>query len=467
MNINRINEISRNTYRSSDLDINKIIKNHDLNNDFYNVNNKSCIKYFCVKKLRVILISFIISIIIGTIIFIILYKIKKESKYLKIIKNDLIDRDGYYIPLDKLSDPVYLTCSVKNCKKCFGNSYNNTCISCLNSSYIPIKDENNKIISCEYNQQNDDNINNTNEYIPETELSFKCEPGFFLPEQYNIKDLEECKKCSVFGCENCYGNKTIDYCESCFSDYIPKSINDTLICTIELDENCINYDNLTFICFLCKEDYILFNGRCHGYSFMAEYLTNEDNQTIKLINLNKNYIEKIIINEETKNASDKETYINIGKKGYHKAYYFIINNPTSLSYLFDNCSNLVSVSFSHYINFGNIINLSYMFNLCSSLDSVKFNNFNSKNVINMNYMFSGCINLTSINLNDLNTRNVEDATGMFMNCYSLNNINLTNFNYINTKAFAFMFYNCKSLTYIILPDVNDERPKLKNTSYMF
>ena len=67
MNINRINEISRNTYRSSDLDINKIIKNHDLNNDFYNVNNKSCIKYFCVKKLRVILISFIISIIIGII----------------------------------------------------------------------------------------------------------------------------------------------------------------------------------------------------------------------------------------------------------------------------------------------------------------------------------------------------------------------------------------------------------------
>ena len=187
MNINRNNRNSKIIYRRSESDIIKIIINYDLNNDFYNINNKSCINYFCVKKLRMILISIIISIIICIIIFIISYKSKKENKnlkYLKEVKNDIKDIDGYYIPMDRLLEPIYLICSVKNCKKCFGNSYNNVCMTCLNSSYLPIKDENNKIISCEYNPQNEDNntnnIHNTNENIPETELSQKCEPGFFL-----------------------------------------------------------------------------------------------------------------------------------------------------------------------------------------------------------------------------------------------------------------------------------------------
>ena len=251
MNVNSRNRISKNIYRRTESDINKIIINHDLNNDFYNINNKSYINYFCINKLRMIFIYFIISMLAGILIFIILYKLKenKELKTFKEIKKNIIERDGYYIPMDSISEPICLTCSVKNCKKCFGNSYNNTCISCLNSSYIPIKDENNKIISCEYNLTQS--------------LVNLCKPGFFLPEEDNMEE-KQCKKCSTFGCEKCYGNKTIDYCDTCFSDYISKYINNTLFCSIELDENCINYDSITFKCFLCKNNYTLLNGRCYA-----------------------------------------------------------------------------------------------------------------------------------------------------------------------------------------------------------
>ena len=94
----------------------------------------------------------------GLIIYIANYNYEKNNKKsisFKHIVNNTDDKDGYYIPKDSLLNPYYKKCSVENCKRCYGNSYNDTCISCLNY-YDPIMNKNNKIISCKYNPQKDE-----------------------------------------------------------------------------------------------------------------------------------------------------------------------------------------------------------------------------------------------------------------------------------------------------------------------
>ena len=576
-------------------DINRIIIRHGLNSDFYKTHNKNCINYFCFNKLReIILALFIILIILIIIIFFFCCRKKKEKfnkefQSAKLIKNETVYKVGYFIPIDNVLS--YKKCSVENCKKCYGNSYNDTCISCLNSSYDPIIDENSKIISCKFNPQKEnvpnitleesdyiiltyniaenesrliiekitenilehkselitENITNTlnvtkcelieenitsnnnttkselilenitsninisksmvterfinisseNETLFDDQVIFTddvfknptnlirnkiiktslinmtsenlfldCEPGFYFPEENNIEN--ECQPCSTLGCEKCHGNSTIDFCDSCFDDYLPNYINNSLICTFELDENCIDYDNITFECFKCKNDYVLYKRKCYAYSFEAVYFTNEENQEIQLINLDKNYIEKIIIDDEIVNASKPYTNITIKKEGNHKAYFFIINNPTSFSYLFYDCKNLLSVYFTTHIKTSNITNLSNMFGFCSALISIDITNLDTYNVNNMDYMFYNCNNLTSIYLNKLNIYNVETMSGMFMNCYSLKFLNSSNFYYNNVTTFSFMFHNCLSLTSLNLNFIqNDSETKLKYINNMF
>ena len=138
------------------IEIDRIIIKHDIqNNNFYNINNKSFINYFCVRKIKgIILILLVASVIVGIIVFGVFYFIKVNKKSTAILLKQNItnvnDKDGYYIPKDITLNTIYKKCSVDNCKKCYGNSNNDICISC-NKSYDPILDENNKIISCKYN----------------------------------------------------------------------------------------------------------------------------------------------------------------------------------------------------------------------------------------------------------------------------------------------------------------------------
>ena len=115
------------------------------------------------KTKKIILTLVIILIIVGIIILLFLKESKKKVKPFKVsfiqsINNTNIK--GYYLPKDNLTNSIFIKCSVDNCKKCYGNSYNNTCISCLDK-YIPIRNENNEIISCIYKPKNDGSDNAT------------------------------------------------------------------------------------------------------------------------------------------------------------------------------------------------------------------------------------------------------------------------------------------------------------------
>jgi len=87
-----------------------------------------------------------------------------------------------------------------------------------------------------------------------SEIIFNCNPGFYLREGDYSEN--KCKNCSVLGCEICHGNNTINYCDSCSFNYIPKYINNNLFCLPDSINNCFDY-NITFECFKCDDEFLL------------------------------------------------------------------------------------------------------------------------------------------------------------------------------------------------------------------
>ena len=68
---------------------------------------------------------------------------------------------------------------------------------------------------------------------------------------------------------------------------------------------------------------------------------------------------------------------------------------TDMSYMFNNCKNLVSVDFSNWKT-DNIISIEAMFQLCPLKEIPDISNFNTQNLENIRAMFCKCINLKSI-----------------------------------------------------------------------
>ena len=396
-----INETIRNFRNKNRIDIPNLINKHNS----YKI-------HYITKIRNIIILASLFFILGGLILFFILNNNKRKSKTKLSFKQRSNETfmEGYYIPKDNLISSAFKKCSVENCKRCYGNSKKDTCMSCI-KSYKPITDKNNKIIFCEpnpereeeknktlnnseniiistniyennidnkeiikeksnyitdeiktniYSKNIDENVtlietilktekipdnegtiktksteidptikfelsteiikNNNSENITElitqnkTDIEIKptsilkittenvvinCNPGYYYPEEYNTQ--QKCKKCSVIGCEICHGNTTINYCDSCFSTYFDKYVNNKLTC-LEPDENCGTFNLTTFECLECKDEYFPLNGKCNPYYFNATYYTNEDNQEIKLTGLDKYYFSNIVIDNEIMNT---------------------------------------------------------------------------------------------------------------------------------------------------------------------
>ena len=135
MNINEVKKINRNdtlnnlkTHKT--FDISQIIVNHGLKNNL-NIRNNNFSSILFIKKIRTIILSLIItSIVISASIIVINYfsETKKKSviSFNQNLNNNTDNIDGYYIPKDRLLNPSYKKCSIDNCKKCYGNSFNDT-----------------------------------------------------------------------------------------------------------------------------------------------------------------------------------------------------------------------------------------------------------------------------------------------------------------------------------------------------
>ena len=162
--------------------------------------------------------------------------------------------------------------------------------------------------------------------------------------------------------------------------------------------------------------------------------------------------------------------------------YFNTSEITSMSYMFEGCSNLKEldlrgfntsdVRFMVGMFFGcfklkninlsnfdtsNVINISGMFSNCESLRSLDLSNFNTSKVLNMNNMFCDCASLVSLDLSNFDTSKVTSMYGMFSRCDNLTSLNLSSFDTSKVIDMSYMFHCCKSLTNIDISNFNTSK----------
>ena len=208
--------------------------------------------------------------------------------------------------------------------------------------------------------------------------------------------------------------------------------------------------------------------------FGKEFVNNnKDNFRIFINDKIYNLCQKVYI----KNFNEKD-YINIKLKGV------ILN--TDVSYMFNDCNSLISISISEW-NTSNIVNMSYMFSGCVSLSSIDgISNWNTSNVLNISDMFFRCSKLSYLPISKWDISKVIDMSGTF---YGLQNLpDISNWNTTNVKNMRSLFSHCKFLPKILkwntsnvanmsnifsscqsyLPDISDwDTGKVRDMSYMF
>ena len=141
------------------------------------------------------------------------------------------------------------------------------------------------------------------------------------------------------------------------------------------------------------------------------------------------------------------------------------NNITNMSWMFSDCSKLITIKFSDKINTDKVTNMQGMFCKCSNLTNINLSHFNTNNVKDMSFMFHNCSSLTNLNLSKFNTNDVTNMFGMFSGCSSLKELDLSKFNTDNVTYMSHMFHNCRSLTELDLSNFNTDN--IEDMSAMF
>jgi hypothetical protein len=239
----------------------------------YHINKYSTKKYICI---TLILLSTIIIILLIILSFFIIKKSNNTNKNIDIEYNNNTNNINYNIYIWNNNNKTNITNNTNNVIDYLNNNNTNDIINYnIDETYINNISENiNDSNTYEFNIKTYINLNETNNNI-------NCKSGFYLTNDNN------CKRCSVENCENCYGNNNIDICISCYSSFIPIYQNNIIkYCEYPCYENekdkCLTYGNNK--CSSCDIGCKLINGKCIlNYSFKAKYNCTNINQNISLI----------------------------------------------------------------------------------------------------------------------------------------------------------------------------------------
>ena len=185
----------------------------------------------------------------------------------------------------------------------------------------------------------------------------------------------------------------------------------------------------------------------NDYSFVTEYITELEDQTIEIINPEfKNIISKLIIDGEQKEPC---TSYNFKSKGIHRIYFTLnLEGVTSFNCMFFKNNNLTSITFSPSFNTENITDFTRTFSTCDKLQSVDISHLNLRNAEYLAHTFSFDKSLRTIDLSNIYAENLTDMSSTFYKSNSLTFINLTNFNVPKLWQMIHTIYECTSLTSI-------------------
>ena len=161
-----------------------------------------------------------------------------------------------------------------------------------------------------------------------------------------------------------------------------------------------------------------------------------------------------------------------------KSIYLTMENTIIVDIMgsaFSNCTKLTNITFNKKINIYYTYNMSYMFDGCSDLISLNFNdlffkekidkNVTNKTTVNMASMFANCISLKELNIDILKKSKVNNIGSMFYNCENLTSINISGFNTSNVKNMSKIFYNCVSLNSLNIEEIDTASVTTMNYSF--
>ena len=205
--------------------------------------------------------------------------------------------------------------------------------------------------------------------------------------------------------------------------------------------------------------------------FLLSYEINGVDEKIRL--LGNNFYEnnkencKMIIDD--KELDLIEFYENNKMNGNLVVNLLIKKNLSDFSYMFFDCSCLVSFKFLSELEMNNITNTSFMFYGCTSLSYLDdISTWNMINVADISNMFYGCLSLNSLpDISLWNTKNIKAINHLFYDCTSLIHLpNISKWNTSNIINMSHTFHNCSLLK--TLPDLSKWNIcNTTNISYMF
>ena len=125
-----------------------------------------------------------------------------------------------------------------------------------------------------------------------------------------------------------------------------------------------------------------------------------------------------------------------------------IKNIINASYMFDNCSSLLSIPNISKWNTNRVTDMSNMFYSCNSISSFPdISNWDTSNVISIHSMFAHCSSISSLpDISKWNTSKVVNMCNAFACCTSLTSLpDISKWDISNVTDISFIFRNCKSL----------------------
>lgn len=121
---------------------------------------------------------------------------------------------------------------------------------------------------------------------------------------------------------------------------------------------------------------------------------------------------------------------------------------TDMNSMFYNCTSLTDIAGLNTIDVSKVKNISNMFNSCRKLTTLTFSNWTTNNLLYMDAFLKDCSTLSSVSISNLNLSKVASLYEVFSGCRALTTIDLSNWNTSKVTNMSKMFYYCNSLTSI-------------------
>ena len=191
-----------------------------------------------------------------------------------------------------------------------------------------------------------------------------------------------------------------------------------------------------------------------------KYIINENDETIyilgeKFVKANLNKCILIVDGEEQTLSSSFNIHSRLLENNILTIKLKIIDDINDLSYLFFNCTNLLSVDNLSIFNKYGLVDLSYMFAGCSSLKEIPdIFQLEVHNVVKIKNLFDSCSSLKEIpDISNWNTKNVTNMDYLFKNCCLLESLpDISKWDLSKVISMRGMFDNCTLLK--SLPEIS-------------